>query len=105
MEQPKPVLPEPQPSMDRIERLRGFFQEDAWFMGRNVLGWVLVVSAMPVGFLFPGPLGFPIFLIGFALITFPGKRKLTARVLRGMQLHLEARFYAIVAMFISIAVP
>ena len=31
-------------------------------------------------------MGFPLFLIGFAMITFPGKRGLTARVMRGRPL-------------------
>src|SRR2546421_1231650 len=106
MEQPPPSQPlNRQPREGRVEQARRFLNEYAWFMVRNVLGWILVVSALPVGFLFPGPLGFPIFLIGFALITFPGKRRLTARFLRGRRLHLEARAYAVMALFVSIAIP
>src|SRR2546430_2328800 len=109
MDQPQPVVPpnsrHSQPREDRARRLRDFLNEYAWFIARNVIGWILVLSALPVGFLFPGPLGFPIFLIGFALITFPGKRRLTARFLRGRRLVLEARAYAVVALFVSIAIP
>src|SRR5213078_1423888 len=53
----------------------------------------------------PGPGGLPIFLIGFALVTFPGKRKLTARVLRGRRLRIEDRAYAMTAGFFAIAIP
>jgi len=34
---------------------------------------------MVMGPLVPGPGGLPLFLIGFGLITFPGKRRITAR--------------------------
>src|SRR2546423_11001252 len=51
-----------------------------WFLVNNIIGWVLILLAWPVGLALPGPGGLPMFLIGFALITFPGKRHLTARV-------------------------
>lgn len=54
----------------------------AWFLLKNMLGWILILSSFVLG-LVPGPGGIPLFLIGFALVTFPGKRRLTARVLRG----------------------
>lgn len=54
-----------------------------WVILKNVIGWVLVLSSGAVGLVTPGPFGVPMFLIGFALITFPGKRKFTARVLKG----------------------
>jgi hypothetical protein len=41
------------------------------------------------GPLVPGPGGIPLFLIGFALISFPGKRRLTARVLRGKPVRFQ----------------
>src|SRR5256714_213473 len=88
-----------------IARIRQFFRDYAWFIVRNVIGWVLIVASLPVGLVLPGPAGFPIFLIGFALVTFPGKRKLTARVLRGRRLRIEDRAYAIVAGFFAIAIP
>src|SRR2546430_16021050 len=69
------------------------------------MGWVLILASPILGALIPGPGGLPIFLIGFALVTFPGKRKLTARVLRGIRLRIEDRAYAIVAAFVAIAIP
>src|SRR4051812_48661431 len=89
----------------RIERLRRFFSDYFWFILRNVIGWVLVLSSVPLGLIVPGPAGLPVFLIGFALVTFPGKRKLTARVLRGRRLRIEDRAYAYIAAFIAILIP
>src|SRR4051812_40634215 len=80
-----------------IDRAQAFLSEYAWFIIRNVVGWVLILASIPVGVLLPGPGGLPMFLIGFALVTFPGKRKLTARVLRGRLLRLEDRAYAMTA--------
>src|SRR5687767_9383678 len=54
-----------------------------WFILKNVVGWILILGAMALGPLVPGPGGLPLFLIGFGLITFPGKRRITARVLSG----------------------
>src|SRR2546423_2953717 len=54
-----------------------------WFVLKNVLGWLFILTAMVMGPLVPGPGGLPLFLIGFGLITFPGKRRITARVLCG----------------------
>ena len=42
-----------------------------------------ILLSFVAGPLVPGPGGIPLFLIGFTLISFPGKRRLTARVLRG----------------------
>jgi hypothetical protein len=104
-------VPNPHPSEqppradDWIDRLRRFLKEYAWFIVRNILGWILMLAALPIGFALPGPFGFPIFLVGFALVTFPGKRRLTARVLRGRRLHIEDRAYAIVAGIVSILIP
>src|SRR3990170_4838173 len=54
-----------------------------WFVLKNLIGWVLIIGAFPLGALIPGPGGIPLFLIGFGLITFPGKRHFTARLMRG----------------------
>ena len=54
-----------------------------WFIGKNLLGWLLILGSMVLGPFVPGPGGIPLFLIGFGLITFPGKRRITARVLSG----------------------
>ncbi len=89
-------------STDRIQQ---FLRDYSWVIVRNVIGWLLIVAALPVGLVVPGPGGLPIFIIGFALVTFPGKRKLTARVLRGRRLRLEDRAYAFTAAFLAIAIP
>ena len=54
-----------------------------WFILKNVIGWILILTAMVMGPLVPGPGGLPVFFIGFGLITFPGKRRITARILSG----------------------
>src|SRR6476469_7665820 len=92
-------------SRDLFDRAQEFLREYAWFIVRNLIGWILILASPVLGAVIPGPGGLPIFLIGFALVTFPGKRKLTARVLRGRRLRLEDRAYAVVAAFISIAIP
>src|ERR1043166_9567068 len=80
---------------DTLDRLQQFLRDYAWFIVRNVIGWLLILLSLVLGVSIPGPGGLPIFLIGFALVTIPGKRKLTARVLRGRRLHIEARAYTI----------
>jgi uncharacterized membrane protein YbhN (UPF0104 family) len=88
-----------------VQRSRHFFTDYFWLIIRNIIGWVLILAALPIGFLAPGPFGFPLFLIGFALVTFPGKRRLTSRVLRGRRLRLEHPFYTTVAAVVAILVP
>jgi hypothetical protein len=56
---------------------------------KNIVGWVLILSAILVGGVFPGPLGTPVFLIGFALISLPGKRRLTSGALRGKPINIH----------------
>ena len=65
----------------------------AWFIGKNVIGWLLILTAMVMGPLVPGPGGLPLFIIGFGLIAFPGKRRITARVLSGVPVRPESRAY------------
>jgi hypothetical protein len=60
-------------------------------MLRNLIGWILILASFVAGPVVPGPGGIPMFLIGFALITFPGKRRLTARVFRGRPIRLWTR--------------
>jgi hypothetical protein len=55
----------------------------ALFIGRNLLGWIFILCSWALGLLSPIPIGFLFFLIGFGLIWFPGKRRITARVLSG----------------------
>lgn len=90
---------------DVIERLKRFFYRHAWFILRNVIGWLLILISPVLGAVIPGPGGFPAFIVGFALVTFPGKRKLTARFLRGRRLKIEERWYAVLAAFFSIVIP
>ena len=74
-------------------------------IARNVIGWFLMLLALPIGFALPGPFGFPIFIIGFALVTFPGKRRLTARVLRGRRLNFETRYFFLAAGILAVLIP
>lgn len=64
-----------------------------WFIFKNLVGWLLILTAMALGPLVPGPGGLPLFLIGFGLITFPGKRRITARVLSGAPIDANSRAY------------
>ncbi len=63
---------------------RSFIREYAWWVAKNTLGWVLIAASPIVGAAVPGPGGLPMFIVGFALVSFPGKRNLTARVFRGI---------------------
>jgi len=85
--------------------VRWSFEDYFWFILKNIIGWILIVAAWPVGLLVPGPGGLPLFLIGFAMITFPGKRKLTARVLRGRPLNLAWTGYRWIAIFFGLLFP
>jgi uncharacterized membrane protein YbhN (UPF0104 family) len=76
-----------------------------WTILKNLVGWALIVAAWPIGILLPGPGGIPLFLIGFALVSFPGKRKLTARILRGRHLHLNHVLYTLLAAIIAVLIP
>jgi hypothetical protein len=91
--------------MHWTDRLQIFLREYSWAILRNIIGWILMLAALPIGFALPGPFGFPIFIVGFALVTFPGKRKLTARVLRGRRLNIETRYFAIIAGVLAILIP
>lgn len=85
--------------------VRWSFAEYFWFILKNIIGWVLIIAAWPIGMFVPGPGGIPLFLIGFAMITFPGKRKLTARVLRGRPLNLEWVGYRWIALAFGLIFP
>jgi hypothetical protein len=102
---PQPAPPAHAPPQHWTDRLQHFVNEYAWFIVRNIIGWILVLAAPALGLLLPGPGGLPIFLIGFALVTFPGKRRLTARVLRGRRFRIEDRAYTVLAAFVAIAIP
>src|SRR4051812_3603432 len=73
-----------------------------WLIFKNVIGWAFILGSPVLGIALPGPGGIPLFLIGFALVTFPGKRKLTTRVMRGRELQLEAEVFTFLTAIVSI---
>jgi hypothetical protein len=94
---PSDAEPSPAPVSDRRAhpgyRRPSLFANWFWFILKNVVGWLLILTAMVMGPLVPGPGGLPLFLIGFGLITFPGKRRITARVLSGAPINPDSRGY------------
>jgi hypothetical protein len=80
-------------------------KEWVWFLIKNILGWLLIILAWPIGIALPGPGGLPLFLIGFALITFPGKRHLTARVIRGIPVRRTSAAFRATIGTIAIVLP
>jgi uncharacterized membrane protein YbhN (UPF0104 family) len=80
------------------------FKDYFWFILKNVIGWLFILASPVLGIALPGPGGIPVFLIGFALVTFPGKRKLTSRVLRGRRLPLESGLFTIVTATVSVLI-
>lgn len=100
----QPDLP-PGPSTRRVRPRRpSAVATWTWFILRNLIGWLLILVSGPIGFALPGPGGLPLFLIGFALITLPGKRHFTARVLKGKPIRRESlafrRGVALAALFV-----
>jgi uncharacterized membrane protein YbhN (UPF0104 family) len=85
-----------------LENVTEFFAGYFWFIFKNVFGWLLIIAAFPVGILLPGPGGIPIFLVGFALVTFPGKRRLTSRVMAGKGLPIHTALFTFLTAFVSI---
>jgi hypothetical protein len=85
--------------------LRKSFFRYAWLVGRNLVGWILIVAAVPVSGLVPIPLGTPLFLIGFTFISFPGKRRLTSRLLRGRTIKLLSGAVLLRITVVSLLVP
>ena len=114
--QPDPLRPEPTepdrlayagPSTPAAHSYRrpSLFANWFWFILKNIIGWVLILTAMVMGPLVPGPGGLPVFFIGFGLITFPGKRRITARVLSGAPIDPESRAYQRGVAIISVLLP
>ena len=99
-----PEPPPPYPSAPTSRRQR-FLASYVWLMLKNVIGWVLILAALVAGPLVPGPGGIPLFLIGFALVSFPGKRRLTARVLRGRPVRFGGWPFAFVSLLVALTVP
>lgn len=92
-------------SLYYLRRISQFFADYFWFIIKNVIGWILILASLPVGLSVPGPGGIPLFLIGFAMVTLPGKRQLTARVLRGRPMQLNARLFAWIITIGSLLLP
>ena len=92
----------PPPPRSRWQR---FVTTRYWLVLKNILGWVLILAAFVAGPLVPGPGGIPLFLIGFALISFPGKRRLTARVLRGIPVRFPGGPFVLISLLVALALP
>jgi hypothetical protein len=80
-------------------------REWIWFLVKNIVGWLFIILAWPIGIAIPGPGGLPLFLIGFALVTFPGKRHLTARVMRGIPVRRDSFAFRTTIAIIAIVLP
>src|SRR5438874_3845998 len=103
-----PIPPQSPPrgiTRTNLSALGKFFAGYAWLIVKNLLGWAFIFASPFLGFTLPGPGGIPLFLIGFTLITFPGKRKLTARVLRGKQMNLQADVFDVIEIIASLLIP
>ncbi len=75
------------------------------FVLKNVIGWVFILGSVTFGIALPFPGGVPLlFLIGFTLITFPGKRRLLSRVMRGTQMSVEPGPFGVIVIAISVLV-
>lgn len=83
---------------------RQLFYSYFWIVFKNVLGWIFILGSPILGAVVPGPGGFPLFLLGFALVTFPGKRKLTSRVMRGRGLPIDLRVFTFITALMAILV-
>jgi hypothetical protein len=95
---PTPSAVPPPPRPPASTRGQRFLAGRYWLILKNVLGWTLILLSFVAGPLVPGPGGIPLFLIGFALISFPGKRRLTARVLRGRPVRFATRPFVLISL-------
>ncbi len=80
-----------------------FLQGQFWFIAKNIIGWLLMLSALPIGVALPGPGGIPLFLVGFALATIPGKRKITSHVMRGRPVRVNPALFIGLTTFATVA--
>jgi hypothetical protein len=87
-----------------LSGVRRFIEDYFWFILKNVVGWIFIVAAPVLGLTLPGPGGIPLFVIGFALVTFPGKRRLTSHVIRGRPIEVEPVFFTFLVTLISILI-
>jgi len=94
-----------EPAPPVTSRRQRFLAGYTWLILKNVIGWMLILASFVVGPLVPGPGGIPLFLVGFALVSFPGKRRLTARVLRGRPVAFPRRLFMLVSVLVALAIP
>lgn len=88
-----------------VKVLRRYFASYFWAILKNVLGFVLILLAFPAVVAIPIPGGGPlIFLVGFALVAFPGKRRITSTLLRGRPLKVEASIFTTATTAVSLLV-
>ena len=69
--------------------LRRLMREYFFVVAKNVVGWLFILASPILGVTLPGPGGIPVFLVGFALVTLPGKRRITTRLMRGRRFDLS----------------
>jgi uncharacterized membrane protein YbhN (UPF0104 family) len=96
-----PCSGEKLPALRRPSRVAVY----SWVIGRNILGWLLIISSWAAGLISPIPIGFFLFLLGFGLIWFPGKRRITARVLSGRPVPEESLVFRLGMAVLAIVVP
>ena len=92
------AVPGARPTFEKL--VRTYF----WTIFKNVVGWLCIGASPILGVLLPGPGGIPLFLVGFALVTFPGKRRLTTHVFRGRRLPIESPWFTGLVTFFSVLV-
>ena len=74
-------------------------------IAKNVIGWLLILASWALGIISPIPIGFFLFLVGFGLIWFPGKRGMTARFLRGTPVQASSRAFKVSLALAAVIVP
>jgi hypothetical protein len=84
--------------------LNQFLRIYFWFTVRNVVGWVFILGSLPIGLTMPGPFGLPLFLIGFMLVWFPGKRPLTTRMMSGRPMRFGPGVLGVLVVVVSVTV-
>ena len=84
------------------EVAQSFFAGQFWFIFRNVVGWILILASPLVGAL-PGPGGILVFIVGFALASIPGKRRITTRMMRGRPIRINQQMLVVLTTVLSLA--
>ena len=95
-----PVVARPIRSISGVSRVVADY---FFFVLKNVIGWVLILGSLPIGLTVPVPGPAPVlFLIGFTLVTFPGKRQFVSRVMRGKQMQVGPGPFIVVATIVAV---